>query len=432
MRTKSLDITYSLPYWTRRIDNPGGTSLNQGVLSGVFRGTRSAAVVPGYRRKIQNVESATGQLVIDAYSDFTYSRGDGYSFSNPDTGSSLTVEGGGPFAGAIPGLPPFPAGNLDNAINRAKEGWIRKLVAQQQGAAAMVTLGEASESANMLRSRAADLSSAMTSYFSSTLALRKRHGIGPGLSPARRKVKDYLQEQNNLYLEYTYGWAPLVGEIDTWSKEIESNPFRGYRDVQSLMSRFSEVVQASDRPVYVGNSYAPLHWHRQGTLTYSAKYYGAYLLGCAVEQRLRGVGLMPGQFIPSLYELIPWSFVADYFSNLGTVVNSLSVASGTLAWSQTTTVVKKSMICSAPEYMPTASYPTLHSYIVATMGPKIAGTYKSYAYGTVTLSQTMLTRNPGTPSDMTPDLEIRMPSAHQAFNVFSLLAGRYRAFQRLL
>lgn len=35
-------------------------------------------------------------------------------------------------------------------------------------------------------------------------------------------------------------------------------------------------------------------------------------------------GFRPERFVPTIYELIPWSWLVDYFSNVGSIVESLS------------------------------------------------------------------------------------------------------------
>jgi len=43
-------------------------------------------------------------------------------------------------------------------------------------------------------------------------------------------------------------------------------------------------------------------------------------------------GLNVSNWVPTIWNLIPFSFVADYFSNIGDVVDALSFPSSDLAW----------------------------------------------------------------------------------------------------
>jgi len=43
-------------------------------------------------------------------------------------------------------------------------------------------------------------------------------------------------------------------------------------------------------------------------------------------------------FVPTIWELVPWSFAADYFTNIGDILSSWSLWNADLAWSNKTTV----------------------------------------------------------------------------------------------
>jgi hypothetical protein len=43
-----------------------------------------------------------------------------------------------------------------------------------------------------------------------------------------------------------------------------------------------------------------------------------------------GFGLQ--NFVPTIYELMPWSFLLDYFTNMGTIVNAAFTSTANIAW----------------------------------------------------------------------------------------------------
>jgi hypothetical protein len=45
-------------------------------------------------------------------------------------------------------------------------------------------------------------------------------------------------------------------------------------------------------------------------------------------------------FVPTVWELIPYSFVADYFTNIGDIISAFSYGNMNLRWSTRTQVVK--------------------------------------------------------------------------------------------
>jgi hypothetical protein len=64
-----------------------------------------------------------------------------------------------------------------------------------------------------------------------------------------------------------------------------------------------------------------------------------------VEQVTDRLGLTANQFIPTLYEIMPWSFLIDYFSTLGVVVNAWASSGTKLAW-----VVRSEKVVNTTSY----------------------------------------------------------------------------------
>lgn len=380
--------------------------------------------IPDWYDRISRNDSATGLLQV---------------FGTSTTASLYQESLRENFRAISTGFSQFPVGHLavptpdfEEAIQAAKSAWNKKLSAKMTGVLAGVTVGEAKESKQMIKDRSLAVVNKMSSYMKSTLALRKKHRIKqPGAS---RRMGRYLQDQNSLYLEYTYGWAPLIDEIDGWNEELRNNPFRGLKEVQNLMSKNTMRYSRSDlvQPAGVGYGLVPKWWNRETTVEQSIKYYGAHILECAENQKLDGIGLKPHNFAPTVWELIPWSFVVDYFTNIGTVILGLSLSTQRFAWTQTTTVRRTKTSLSRPQFVPYGVFTDEYDYLAKTYGAAFANDLSETVSGEASLEEFSLLRLPGTPEDMTPDIEILAPSAYQSFNVLALLTSRYRAFQRLL
>lgn len=398
--------------------------------------SRTSGPVPNWRTRIARCDSATSNLYVVGdriIPSMYYKRVKYYNPNQYNPWMNLEAQG---FAAINIGHLSIPDPGWSIAMQGAKSGWTRKLDALRTAVLAGVTAGESRESYRMIKDRAGKINSGMESYLKATLRLRKGLKIVNRRLPSAKQVGTYLQEQNNLYLEYSFGWAPLMGEIQAWRKEIFTSAFRGYRDRETLLSSFTHTVSASDLveiDVGRGIGLLPNHWKRETIIYKSMKYYGAHLLETLVEdRRLDGIGLQPGQFVCSVWELIPWSFVVDYFTNVGLVLQSLTSKSARLAWSQTTQVTRTVTRCTSPSYVSSLHKQSASEYLGGRYGGDVARTYTETVSGSIERSSVILTRAPGTPSDMTPELEFRKPNAHQAFNVLSLLTGKYRAFQKLL
>jgi len=69
------------------------------------------------------------------------------------------------------------------------------------------------------------------------------------------------------------------------------------------------------------------------------KVYGQVRCGVADKRSFEAskFGFTPDNFVPDLYEIIPLSWVIDYFTNLGDVINAYSTLSRSIAWMSLTT-----------------------------------------------------------------------------------------------
>lgn len=418
------DYTRSVP-WSYQDTN--GYNLQGGKVVS-FPQYRNAGRVPGWRQLIATQRSATGGLNVSLYDSYSYFQYDSEQFGDIRHGPLYKRVGQGPYRGSPQiGFPGYVDPGFAEAVQGAKLAWTRKLASKRSAVLAGVSAMEARESYAMIRDRTTQFGGYVTRYLDKTVKLRKQHRIKRG-QPVRTLGK-YLTAQNELYLEYSYGWAPLVGEVVAWSEEIAKNPFRGIKESENLMSKNTCRYTFSDTTPYESFSLVPHHWKREMSLTKETKYYGAWLLESAVSQRISGFGLSPHEFIPSLWELIPWSFVVDYVSTVGTVLQSLSLGQSRLAWSQTTEVTTRTVNYSGPVFLPYGIYKSAAEAQALMYG------YPNYVLtlsGSASLSHFSCVRAPGTPTDMTPELELRIPNGHQSFNIGQLLAGRFRIFQKLL
>ena len=80
------------------------------------------------------------------------------------------------------------------------------------------------------------------------------------------------------------------------------------------------------------------------------------LTGCVKRQvqapqvdALSHFGFTPSEFIPTAWELLPWSFLIDYFVNIGDVIQANIVSLSDLAWANRSDVTaKKHIAVSSP------------------------------------------------------------------------------------
>lgn len=180
-----------------------------------------------------------------------------------------------------------------------------KAVSRSRDSAAQlgVTLAEVPETLDMMR----DPFSKLARY-------------GTKLVP--RKGQHYASLLTNAWLTFRYGILPLMGEVDTYRKlvdkklEMDFGPLLKSRAGQSL----PEFSADTD---FVRNSGAGFHLHgtdkiRSGTTVMATNYYRRSMT------RNQALGIDADSFPSFVWELIPYSFVIDWFLDVGDWLQAIS------------------------------------------------------------------------------------------------------------
>jgi len=228
--------------------------------------------------------------------------------------------------------------NADFVDNLAKAAFYKKLkllTTQFQG---MIFLGELTETLRMLRNPLLGIRS-LSKDFLDTLRKRKR------ASP-----KKWLNDIGGAWLEQSFGWNPLLNDI--------SNGVKAYRrlvePVKTLKlsagaSKSYDVTKQHTSPHWPGfvapyDSGCSFHtissWFIEN---FKVRYKGAVITQVDAPgwQNDDLFGFEPQNFIPAAWELLPWSFLADYFTNIGDILDASIVNTNRLAWVNKTTISTK-------------------------------------------------------------------------------------------
>lgn len=187
--------------------------------------------------------------------------------------------------------------NMQKTYNHAYRAFISKMKADQ--ASWLVTLSERQKTFDMISTRALQLAAGIKAARSGNLrALRKAWGKHSGL---RRR----LSATGSHVLEYSFGWAPLVGDIMTGVNALHNgippNVCRGRYE-------FVESMTQKTKPSW----YLTRRLHR--TIKREVQIIADVDIDSPFLAMLNQLGLINPLTV--LYERTPWSFVANYFVNL--------------------------------------------------------------------------------------------------------------------
>lgn len=282
--------------------------------------------VPNFRRAIAKCQNATTTLsgvrrvvtdkpgywrrVALTTSTNQYARHERYgSLSDPNTRVSL-----------------LPFQSLLVADNQAKMKFVNNAQQAQTSIQTGVVLGELRETLHMLRHPAQALRRGIDDYFN---ALKKRRR---GSQSHRRRVVA------ETWLEHSFGWKPFISDIASAGKLL--NRMIDYPS--HIPVRGVGRSEDADDSYYSSNMFSAgeVRYHKLQKAESIVVYRGAVWLDTTDKLRFLGTqaGLTLNNFVPTVWELIPYSFLVDYFTNVGDVLTSWSFGRSNVAWSNKTTI----------------------------------------------------------------------------------------------
>lgn len=195
-----------------------------------------------------------------------------------------------------------------------------------------VFLAELRETLHMIRRPGQSLWKEIGSYLGT---VRKN-----ARSLKRQPVSKREQWLSNTWLEYSFGWKPLLNDLDDARNYLQRRQDALYQELVRIEAVATSRALRFDQVLTFTSGVCGLHCRERRVDEYTS------ILSGAVSSRASGqdlisasaMGLAPRNFVPTLWEVIPWSFVVDYFSNIGDVINAWSNQTVRLAWGRETLV----------------------------------------------------------------------------------------------
>jgi hypothetical protein len=235
----------------------------------------------------------------------------------------------GNFSNGIQASPPVP--QLLTTMSSLEQEALSRYVKNAQGILnafqGLTFLGELNEVLRQIKNPAKTLRKRVQTHIHKTR--KKVRGMRAGSAKRHRVVSD-------TWLEAVFGWQPLIGDIDSGMDALT----RWYDPAVRLIP---VVGKASDdsKEWHITNTptYGPLHleipqwdFHHD-----KVRYRGRVRWDPASSQdSWRYYGLSWRDVLPTAWELIPYSFAVDYFTNIGDIVSAWSAGRSYIAWTDRT------------------------------------------------------------------------------------------------
>jgi hypothetical protein len=236
-----------------------------------------------------------------------------------------------------------PSLGVVEASNRASIAFLKKCRAIQSEFSSPTVLGELRETLRMIRHPAQGLRNLADRYLSD---VRKHKKKAP---------KNWKKNLSSMWLEHAFGWTPLLHDVAEGYKAYSS--LVKERDNEQLPVTAVGIEEKLVTTTSQRLDYDPFFVVVNDVVIDRAlvKFYGMVVrrVDATLRDKLARVGFNAEEFIPTVWELLPWSFLIDYFTNIGDVLTANSFNRAELAWVAQTQVrfrIRKStMIPETPE-----------------------------------------------------------------------------------
>lgn len=289
--------------------------------------------VPGWRQKLREGSDATTSLTGTRISArFTPGEAIGYwkqSFGGYTYRSLGTC-------GLSPQLPSGNPGTLSysKADAEALGKFNRRIREKRTAFEGGVFLGELGQTLSMIRRPARGLRTLTDEFLHAARRVRAL-GLRGAVRNARLLPSEVAEQLADLWLEAQFGWRPLMSDVEGACEAL-----RLISNGQSLHTGRISAKGAEDSNVAETHTpiTSPSGFRLEDSMREVAHceviYRGAIRVKARDPRTMDAalVGFDLSSFLPTAWELIPYSFLIDYFTNVGEIVTGWSNLFTELSW----------------------------------------------------------------------------------------------------
>lgn len=286
--------------------------------------------IPDWRRRIALVRSATTGLSGERKE--VKIRGGYFSYTQFDIPSQTFIE---TFRHGLMGyLPTFPvASSLSEtkANNAALVSFVKRAQAVTNSFQGSVAVGELGETLRMIKNPAQGFRRGLDDYLDTVKKRARSRKTPGGRRPSKRSLRRMVADT---WLEKAFGWDPLLNDVRTAAETLARRKHEWRRETVKIRAGGSDYSSTCVNPAQGLYAFlADLHWH-QTRSEVNVKYYGVVKREVYNDYTwdMDLFGFNPRSFVPTVWELIPYSFLVDYFTNIGDIINAYAFNSSKLAW----------------------------------------------------------------------------------------------------
>jgi hypothetical protein len=163
---------------------------------------------------------------------------------------------------------------------------------------------------------------------------RRKPGTGLNRPVKRPKSLDHIIADS--WLEFALGWVPTVNDVKDGSEALARIHERARREFVPVTAFSENRDQIYLAPSLITIPGSPVSFTSITTKerTVKVKYYGRVrvALDNVFFEDAVTLGLSVSDVLPTAWNLLPWTFLLDYFTNIGDVIEALSFPKADIAW----------------------------------------------------------------------------------------------------
>lgn len=213
-----------------------------------------------------------------------------------------------------------------------------------------------------------------------------------------------------LWLEFVFGWKPLALDLKAAFEAIDES--RAKVKTKQVHSFRNSSVSADSTS-----------WGKLGHIAFGTRhvskvtYIAKNIVGIKAKEvktlpYFERLGLIPEKFVPTMYAIIPYSWLLDYFTGLNTAIESVGSDIHLVAW-----------VCRVEVTLSEVTYTDIPNEAETSRG--LGGAMRSYSFTPGVSRTTHKLVNRYIPSSLSAPPTLKVPSSWKpAANIVALVASR--------